>query len=280
MLYDFVDDREEMAQQEVLSSFFRGVRVITLDATNTILRVKGSVGERYANAGHQHGIEGVDASNLDKGFGLAWKSTWQEYPNFGRSQSMPAHRWWEMIVLKSFECSGCKATPVQLRPVFEQLYSEFNGGDAWLAYEDVQPALEALRDSGIRLAVISNFHHVLSDILDDLKLTKYFEKVFMSGELDYCKPDTRIFQHCLQALGVDDASTVAHIGDDWEKDVEACRKLGMRPVHLDRKRIAANVGLDINKRTAAAPGVSTGVLRLSSLSDLMECLQYNNTSPR
>jgi putative hydrolase of the HAD superfamily len=99
---------------------------------------------------------------------------------------------------------------------------------------DAVPALDALRDRGHRLAMVSNWDYTLPDELERLGISHYFEVVAVSATLGVAKPDPRIFHHALQALGVE-AGDAVHCGDHPEKDCEGARAAGIRAVLVDRE---------------------------------------------
>jgi putative hydrolase of the HAD superfamily len=96
----------------------------------------------------------------------------------------------------------------------------------------VERALAALRDAGIRLAVVSNhlFHQpLLSEHLERLGLDRYFEFVISSADYGLKKPDPRIFRTALRRMNVDPADAW-FVGDSVEFDVRGAIASGMTPV--------------------------------------------------
>lgn len=104
-----------------------------------------------------------------------------------------------------------------------------------VVYPDTRPALDALRGAGLRLGVISNFHTPLYNILEFLEIEGYFEAVIAShDERVRCeKPDRRIFELAMTALGVAPAEAV-YVGDTFAADVVGADGAGMHAVYLDR----------------------------------------------
>ena len=232
---------------------------MTFDATNTLIRVKGSVGQHYANAAHRNGMADVDANSLNTSFGKAWKLACKTHPNFGHDeygQSLSVRDWWKMVVLETFSGAGYRGTSDTMEQTFQQLFEDFSRGDFWDVFDDVRPVLKCFQQDGIHLSVISNFDSGLSKILWDLGLAPYFSNIVMSGELPFAKPDRRIFEHALQEMGCHDSKTALHIGDDMEKDVQGCQSVGMHAVLLNRK---------LRQDQAS---VSNGVLTTASLKDV------------
>jgi HAD superfamily hydrolase (TIGR01509 family) len=67
---------------------------------------------------------------------------------------------------------------------------------------DVLPTLNALRDRGIRMAVVSDAWAGLPQLHDSLGLGGYFEAYAISELLGCHKPDPRMYHHASQALGL------------------------------------------------------------------------------
>ncbi len=87
--------------------------------------------------------------------------------------------------------------------------------------------LEALRAHGIPLGIITNGRALIQDRkIDGLGIRHYFATVVISDSVGIRKPDRRIFDHALQALGAPAAST-AYVGDNPEPDIRGARAVGM-----------------------------------------------------
>ncbi|MDE1819495.1 MAG: HAD family hydrolase [Euryarchaeota archaeon] len=91
------------------------------------------------------------------------------------------------------------------------------------------PRLEA---QGVRLGVVSNLLSEPAEsvrwLLAEHRLLRHFDVLSLSEELPWCKPDPRIFQMCLDEMGVRSRETV-HVGDAPE-DVAGAQAAGMLAV--------------------------------------------------
>ena len=105
------------------------------------------------------------------------------------------------------------------------------GPDAEERYDDVRPALEAIRARALRVGVVSNFDGRLPGILDGLGLG--FDAVVWSSCAGAAKPDARIFTAAAAVLGVSTASLL-HVGDDARADVAGARAAGATAMRIDR----------------------------------------------
>ncbi|MGI8924974.1 MAG: HAD-IA family hydrolase [Fimbriimonadales bacterium] len=104
----------------------------------------------------------------------------------------------------------------------------------WSVYPDVFPAVEALRDKGIIIGIISNWDHTLFEVLDNLEMSDLFDFAIASLEFGYEKPDRRIFNEALAQGGAAAEETV-HVGDSLEDDFIGATDAGMGALLLDRE---------------------------------------------
>jgi putative hydrolase of the HAD superfamily len=82
-----------------------------------------------------------------------------------------------------------------------------------------------------RLGVISNFYGNVERILCDAGLASFFAVVVDSTRAGLAKPDPRVFQHAVAALGTEPGETL-HVGDSYERDVVAAHAVGLRTAWL------------------------------------------------
>ena len=103
-------------------------------------------------------------------------------------------------------------------------------------FDDVIPALERLRDAGIRLGVVSNFESWLELLLDELGvlglLRRPRDRVGRGGSREARPPDLRARA---RACGRRCASESVYVGDNPAFDVEPALAVGMFPVLIDRR---------------------------------------------
>ena len=97
---------------------------------------------------------------------------------------------------------------------------------------DVRPALERLRQLGLRLAVASNANGALHRLFDRLDLTRHFDVICDSSVEGVEKPDPRFFEIVLDRAG-GRPDTAIHVGDLYHVDVVGARNTGVRAILLD-----------------------------------------------
>jgi putative hydrolase of the HAD superfamily len=92
---------------------------------------------------------------------------------------------------------------------------------------DVVPALEAFKDLGLALVVVSNANGRLRHLFERLGLSRYFDAMLDSHDWRVEKPDPRLFQLALQHAKAEPQRT-AHVGDLFHIDVAGARAAGLR----------------------------------------------------
>ena len=104
-------------------------------------------------------------------------------------------------------------------------------------YDDVVPTLAHLRDTGFKLAIVSNWDTPLDPLTERLGIAHYFDIIVASHDarVRSAKPDPHIFNYTLTAVGVSAAEAV-HVGDTYEADIVGARNAGIRPILIDRDK--------------------------------------------
>lgn len=104
-------------------------------------------------------------------------------------------------------------------------YAETAGTTA-KPYPGCVEALERLQQAGVRLACVTNKEERFArQVLEATRLDRYIELLIGGDTLTMRKPDRRVIDHVLQALG-EAASQTAHVGDS-RIDVETARNAGV-----------------------------------------------------
>lgn len=104
--------------------------------------------------------------------------------------------------------------------------------DTWAPYDDAAPVLRALRERGVRTALVSNVGLDVRAVLDRGGLSELLDAVVLSYELGVVKPDAAIFTAALTRLGVAPERALM-VGDSWRDDGGAAG-LGVRTLLLPR----------------------------------------------
>jgi putative hydrolase of the HAD superfamily len=94
-------------------------------------------------------------------------------------------------------------------------------------------ALDRLRDAGIRTALVSDAGADDVESWDQSPLRPRLDAIVFSYQLGIRKPDARIYQHALDAIGVRPGEAL-FVGDGGSDEHRGARAVGIRPVLVTR----------------------------------------------
>jgi beta-phosphoglucomutase len=121
----------------------------------------------------------------------------------------------------------------------EKMFAWLMAGRFDRLFPDVVPALTALRDAGMPMAVLSNWGTHLHDVLRRFSLAGCFEFITVSAEVGLAKPDRRIFD-LVVAQANRPRQRLLYVGDHVGDDIEGARGAGLDAVLIDRRDQQAN----------------------------------------
>jgi putative hydrolase of the HAD superfamily len=196
------------------------IRAITFDVGGTLIHPWPSVGHVYAEVAAAHGVH-VAPELLNRRFPAAWKSL----SNFRHTRDD-----WARLVDLTFD--GLAPSPPS-DSFFPELYDRFRDAAVWRIFPDARPALEALANGDLKLAILSNWDERLRPLLRDLDLERYFDEMIISCEAGVPKPAPEIFRQAARQLGLA-PDRILHVGDDSAADLKGAQVAGFRAVLLKR----------------------------------------------
>lgn len=153
-----------------------------------------------------------------------------------------AHRY-----LLAFNCSPEQAetlAPELTRHMHED-YAPVHQADP-----DAHATLQALRDAGLVVGVVSNRDQPYTRLLETLDLAPLFDFSLAAGEVQSWKPDPQIFLHALERSGTLPGETV-YVGDNYFADVVGARRAGLLPVLYDREGVFPEADCPVIETLAA-----------------------------
>ncbi|SOR80573.1 MULTISPECIES: HAD family hydrolase [Streptomyces] len=98
-------------------------------------------------------------------------------------------------------------------------------------YDDVRPALAALRDLGVRVVIAGNQTTLAGELLRALSLPA--DLVVTSGDWGVAKPSAEFFQRVIDVAEAAPVDTV-YVGDHPANDVMPAAAAGLRTAHIRR----------------------------------------------
>ncbi len=225
------------------------IQAVTFDVGGTLIEPWPSVGHIYASVAARHGRADLDPRRLTGQFGAAWKSK----TSFDYSLDS-----WRELVEQTF--AGA-IPPERLDALFGDIYARFEQPDAWRIFDDVLPALAALRSAGFKLGVISNWDGRLRPLLERLDLSRYFDVIAISVEAGEAKPAPGIFARTAALLEIP-PEQILHVGDSLNEDVAGAQAAGFSAL-----RVSRSGGNDWGMASLGALPAALGIVRPGGSTD-------------
>lgn len=201
-----------------------GLRLLTWDVLDTLLRLRRPVALSYAAEARCHGVE-LRPDALSCSFRAAYTAHSRQYPNYGLGQGLSSRQWWLHVVKETFRLVGVREETL-LAQMAENLYRDYCSPNNWELLPGAAHTLSRCRQLGLRMGVVSNFDNRLHEILQRCHLRHLFHFVLTSEAAGVAKPDPEMFRMALR-LGAALPEHAAHIGDDYSRDYMAARQVGM-----------------------------------------------------
>lgn len=211
-----------------------GVRqeAVFFDVGNTLLYAYPSVGhvceEVLRTSGRIH-----DLSEIDAVLPLVddyYEDRYRTDDTFWTDDERAASVWTGMYELM---CHRLGIAAGEASTLARAVYDAFGEAERWRAWDDVAPAFERLRASGVKVGIISNWDSRLEGIMAGLGLRDLVDTIVSSAVVGLHKPDPRIFELACARLGAEPGKC-AHVGDHFYADIVGARAVGMTPVLIDR----------------------------------------------
>lgn len=96
-------------------------------------------------------------------------------------------------------------------------------------HPDVIPMFRALKERGLKVALISNCFSEEAEQIRNSDFFEYIDVPILSYEQGVCKPDKAIYERCVQELGVA-MNECLYLGDGGSRELETAGEVGMHPV--------------------------------------------------
>jgi putative hydrolase of the HAD superfamily len=199
------------------------LRAVIFDVDFTLARPGPELGaEGYRKVGERHGLT-LDAGRYEASR-LAALDALQRHPDHVHDDELWIAFTEEIVRGMGGGAEGARACAEELVRAWEQ-------HERFTLYEDALPAIEALREHGVKIGLISNGSRDLEEFVAHHGLDA--DCAIGSRAFGRTKPHPEIFLHALELLGVE-PEQAAMVGDSYEDDIEGARALGMRAFLLDR----------------------------------------------
>ncbi len=220
--------------------------VVLLDAGGTLITLDYDLVRRaIAPSGPGPGDDALDRGEAEA----------RRWADSGVRQRLAPRELWDGYFGRMLGAAG--VAPGALAPALDALWAANREQGLWRRpIRGAREALARLAAAGRRMAVVSNAEGQVEADLRDAGFGEFLETVVDSHLVGVAKPDPRIFEICLERIGVADRGRCVYVGDVPAFDVEGARAAGITPVLVD----AHGVHEDVD------------ALRIRSLSDLPDLL--------
>ncbi|CAI9099665.1 OLC1v1036522C2 [Oldenlandia corymbosa var. corymbosa] len=189
-------------------------KALFVDAVGTLVVPSQPMAQIYRQIGEKYGVNVSETEILNR-YRRAYEQPW------GRSRLRyvdDGRPFWQFIVSASTGCSDPQ--------YFEELYNYYMTEKAWhLCDPNAEKVFQALKNAGVKIAIVSNFDTRLRPLLKALNCDHWFDAVAVSAEVEAEKPNPMIFLKACDLLGVN-PEDVVHVGDDRRNDIWGARDAG------------------------------------------------------
>ena len=159
-------------------------------------------------------------------------AAWRRYDALVDAAS--GHPWRDLV---GALLAGAGVAEGAIPPLVEWLWTEQPRANLWRApIPDMIALARELSARGVRVAVLSNSEGRLAELLDEIGIGDAFAAVIDSGRFGIEKPDRRIFDHALTALGA--TGPGIHLGDSWPADIAGALGAGWRAIGFGHRAVA------------------------------------------
>lgn len=214
-----------------------GIRWILFDAVGTLIYPDPPVAETYHRVARDFQSQ-ISVADIAQRFRAAFTREFHSASDLARqptTELAERDRWRRVVAAVLMDVPNADAEP------FERLWQHFASPASWRVFDDVPGAFSALQARGLRLGIASNFDSRLHQIVAGHAPLTGCERVFVSSEIGFSKPDGRFFgevQKQLAACG----DEILLIGDDYVSDWVGATSAGWRALMIERDAATAAPG--------------------------------------
>ncbi len=214
------------------------IKTISLDFYNTLARFWPPLDEIQQAACWEMGLT-VSKSAINRGYAVADVYFNQENSDRPLALRNDEERLnffarYEQVILDT------AGVPVSLDLARQLWKMALSVPKEFVPFDDVMPALAALRSEGYRLGVLSNLRRDMDSLCQGLGLAPYLDFCISAAETGAEKPHATIFLAALERAAAA-PEEVVHVGDQYRSDVLGARAVGIHPVLIDRGGWKPNV---------------------------------------
>jgi putative hydrolase of the HAD superfamily len=240
-------------------------RLVCLDAGFTLLQPRASMGQRLSELLARHGHQPTE-QELHRAWEVADRWFWDDYhrpDNDTWSSDDRIEATWRRYHSMLLRELGQHADEHEL---IDAILAAQWSPDAWQLYDDVAPALDALRadgDPAPAIGIVSDWGSTLPSITEALGLDRWVDFVLASGSVGVAKPSPEFYLLACQRAGVSPEAAIM-VGDSLRADVLGAQAAGLSAVLLDRedrpdaREAQASAGVTVIRSRTQLPALVHG----------------------
>jgi putative hydrolase of the HAD superfamily len=166
------------------------------------------------------------------------------------SRELPGAAQWGRTVATIATCAGLAHERVPA--LLDDAWRVHTARNLWCRVpEGLGDALDAVRATGTKTAIVSNSEGMLDGLFRDLGIRDHFDAIVDSGIVGVEKPDPRIFRIALDRFDVP-AARALHLGDVYATDIAGARAAGIRCALVDPFGFYEGMHADVPRVASAA----------------------------
>lgn len=231
------------------------IRAIFFDLDDTLAGYQPSLEGLLLEVCQDAGIE-LTPQDVRRGWlaaGAYWRRSVAQRPLEHRSERQLVALYTEFD-WRTLNAAGLDLNRRSAYRLFTRMLERFEAtGSQQFLYQDVLPALAALKARGLTLGVVTNRRDDLPAVCGELGILPLLDVIMGPEEAGVSKPHPGIFRAALRRVGVAPQAAV-HVGDHPQLDVAGARRAGLRPMLVDRFEVFS--GWDECQRVASLAEVA------------------------
>lgn len=233
---------------KILTQNLKKFRLITFDATDTVVRFSKPPSVQYKETAEHYGISTLNEEKLMTSFKPCFRELAQQYPNFGSGSNIDWKDWWTQLVTNVLNRSSDKALDQEIvTEIAKCLVDMYATPACWTKIDGAEEIVDKIQSSRKCVGLISNTDPRIKHVLRNMGL-RQFQFMLTSYEVGYMKPHREIFDAALvkSELIRLQADEALHIGNSYELDVLGAQKAGWTAVLIQNDTTKDDLPKDRN----------------------------------